>query len=227
MATVVKTAAFGAFIRFIAEVIYLQTDIWQNAVAVIAALTMIVGNVMAVYQTNLKRLLGYSGIANAGYVLIAVATLQENSYSYVLYYMAGYSVATIIAFAIYSVIKEQTNIDSIEGLKGLFTNNRLLSSTLAIAMLSLAGITPLTGFIGKYVLFSNSVNEGNVWLVVIGILTSLAGVYYYMRVMVNTLQTGKQVEKINISFNYRLMLLVGIFILLFLGMFPQLFFNRI
>ena len=227
MATVVKTAAFGGFIRFISHTILLQTDIWQHAVAIIAALTMIVGNVLALYQTNLKRLLGYSGIANAGYVLIAVATLKEDSYSYVLYYMAGYSVATIIAFAIYSVIKEQTTIDSIDGLKGLFTNNRLITSTLAIAMLSLAGIPPLAGFVGKYAVFSNAVKEGNIWLVIIAVLTSLAGVFYYLRVMVNTLQTGSQVEKIVISANYRLLLLFGIFLLLLLGVLPQLFFDLV
>jgi len=227
MATVVKTAAFGAFIRFIDHTILLQTGIWQEAVSLIAALTMIVGNVMALYQTNFKRLLGYSGVANAGYVLIAVATLQENSYVFVLYYMAGYSLATIIAFAIYSVIKEQTSIDSIEGLKGLFANNRLLTSTLAIAMLSLAGIPPLAGFFGKYAVFANAVNSGNVWLVVIAILTSLAGVYYYMRVMVNTLQSNNQVEKVVISNNYRLLLLVSIFLLLALGVLPQLFFDMV
>ena len=227
MATVVKTAAFGGFIRFISHTILLQTDIWQHAVAIIAALTMIVGNVLALYQTNLKRLLGYSGIANAGYVLIAVATLKEDSYSYVLYYMAGYSVATIIAFAIYSVIKEQTTIDSIDGLKGLFTNNRLITSTLAIAMLSLAGIPPLAGFVGKYAVFSNAVKEGNIWLVIIAVLTSLAGVFYYLRVMVNTLQSGSQVEKIVISANYRLLLLFGIFLLLLLGVLPQLFFDLV
>ncbi len=227
MATVVKTAAFGAFIRFITEVIYLQTDIWQQAIILVAALTMIVGNVMALYQTNLKRLLGYSGIANAGYVLVAVATLQEDSYKYVLFYMAGYSVATILSFAIYSVIKEQTNIDTIDGLKGLHKNNRLLTTTLAISMLSLAGIPPLTGFIGKYAIFSNAVNHGNVWLVIIAVLTSLIGVYYYLRVMVNTLQSGNPVEKIVISMNYRMLLLFGIFLLLLLGILPNLFFDRL
>lgn len=225
MATVVKTAAFGGFIRFISHTILLQTDIWQEAVAIIAALTMILGNILALYQTNLKRLLGYSGIANAGYVLIAVATLKEDSYSYVLYYMAGYSVATIIAFAIYSVIKEQTTIDSIDGLKGLFSNNRLITSTLAIAMLSLAGIPPLAGFVGKYAVFSNAVQAGNIWLVIIAVLSSLAGVFYYLRVMVNTLQAGDQVEKIVISSNYRLLLFFCIFLLLVLGILPQLFFD--
>lgn len=227
MATVVKTAAFGGFIRFISHTILLQTDIWQHAVAVIAALTMIVGNIMALYQTNLKRLLGYSGIANAGYVLVAVATLKEDSYAYVLYYMAGYSVATIIAFAIYSVIKEQTNIDSIDGLKGLYANNRLITSTLAIGMLSLAGIPPLAGFVGKYAVFSNAVDHGNIWLVIIAVISSLAGVFYYLRVMVNTLQSGNQVEKIVISSNYRLLLLFGIFLLLLLGVLPQLFFDLV
>ncbi|MFI5172706.1 MAG: NADH-quinone oxidoreductase subunit N, partial [Chitinophagales bacterium] len=162
MATVVKTAAFGALMRFIGQTILLQTDIWEQIIIVLAILTLITGNITALYQTNLKRLLAYSGVANAGYVLVAVATMGANTTDYVLYYLTSYSIATILAFTIYSFIKEHTGIDSIEGLKGLFPKNKLITLTLAIAMLSLAGIPPLAGFFGKYAVFANAIDAGNI-----------------------------------------------------------------
>lgn len=224
MATVVKTAAFGAFIRFIDQTIILQTGIWQQVVIIVAALTLVVGNIIALYQTNLKRLLGYSGIANAGYVLIAVASLQENSYQYVLYYMGGYSIATIIAFAVYSHIKDQTGTDTIEGLKGLYKQNPMLTLALSFALLSLAGIPPLAGFVGKYGVFANGIQAGNTWLVIIAVLTSLMGVYYYLRVMVATLQSA-ETPRIAISPAYSFMLVLGMLILLAMGILPQMLFN--
>ncbi len=225
MATVVKTAAFGAFIRFISQTIILETGVWQQIVIIVAALTMIVGNSIALYQTNLKRLLGYSGIANAGYVLIAVASLQENSYQYVLYYMGGYSIATIIAFAVYSHIKEQTGTDTIEGLKGLYKQSPVMALALSVAMLSLAGIPPLAGFVGKYGVFANGVQAGHIWLVVIAIITSLTGVYYYMRVMVASIQSSASDQSISVSGAYKIMLIIGMLALLVMGVLPQLIFD--
>ena len=162
MATVVKTAAFGGLIRFIVMSGLVQTDNWQEIITVVAILTLIVGNVTALYQTNFKRLLAYSGIANAGYVLVAVATLQVNTYEYILYYLASYGVASILAFTIYSIIKDHTGINTIDGLKGLFVKNKMLAVTLAFAMLSLAGIPPLAGFFGKYAVFANAIQADQI-----------------------------------------------------------------
>ncbi len=223
MATVVKTAAFGALIRFVDQTILLQSDIWQQMIIRTAILTLVVGNFTALFQTNLKRLLAYSGIANAGYVLIAVGTLQINTTEYVLYYLTSYSIATILAFTIYSIIKEQTGIDSIEGLKGLFANNKLLTITLAISMFSLAGIPPLAGFFGKYAIFANAVKAGNIYLVIIGVLSSLLGVYYYLRVMANAFQTTPAIAQIKIYPGYRIILFAGILLLLALGVMPDIF----
>ena len=223
MATVVKTAAFGALIRFINQTILLEVGIWQQMIIIVAVLTLIVGNITAVYQTNLKRLLAYSGIANAGYILVAVATLQANTVDYVLYYLASYSIATILAFTIYSIIKDHTGIDSIEGLKGLITNNKLLTVTLAFALLSLAGIPPLAGFFGKYAIFANAVGAGNIWLVIISILASLVGVYYYLRVMATSFQPSEAIPSINIPVGYKFLLTFGILLLLALGIMPDIF----
>jgi NADH-quinone oxidoreductase subunit N len=225
MSTVVKTAAFGAILRFISFTIPGQPEIWHQLLGVIAALTMVVGNIIALYQQNLKRMLAYSGVANAGYVLIALATLQENSYQYVLYYMAGYGIATILAFAIYSIIKEQTGRETIEGLNGLSRKNPLLAISLAVSMLSLAGMPPLAGFFGKYAVFSNSISAGNIWLVIIAVVTSLIGVYYYFRVMASAFRDSDSINKIDLPIAYKFILSGGVILLIVLGTVPQLILN--
>lgn len=222
MATVVKTAAFGALLRFIQELVVTQSEIWHDVLLVVAIATLIVGNITALYQSNLKRMLAYSGIANAGYVLVAIVATNEATSGYILYYLAAYGVASLLAFSIYSVVKDQTGIDSIEGLKGLFTNNKLLAVTLAFAMLSLAGIPPMAGFFGKYAVFANAVSAGEIWLVIIAVLGSLVGVYYYLRVMANAF-TGGEVPKVHVHTSYTIVILIAAAILLVLGIFPDLF----
>ena len=222
MATVVKTAAFGGLIRFIVMSGLVQTDNWQEIITVVAILTLIVGNVTALYQTNFKRLLAYSGIANAGYVLVAVATLQVNTYEYILYYLASYGVASILAFTIYSIIKDHTGINTIDGLKGLFVKNKMLAVTLAFAMLSLAGIPPLAGFFGKYAVFANAIQADQIWLVVVAVVTSLVGVFYYFRVMANAFNSSSEIPVVPIHFSYKLVLILGVIILLVLGLMPDL-----
>jgi NADH-quinone oxidoreductase subunit N len=227
MATVVKTAAFGGLIRFISGTIFPETAIWSDVLNVIAILTLIVGNILALYQTNLKRLLAYSGIANAGYILVAVATLREETFGYVLYYLTAYGVGSMIAFTIYFIVKDQTGIDSIAGLKGLFSKNKFLAAVLAFTMLSLAGIPPLAGFFGKYAIFVNAINANAIWLVIIAILTSLIGVYYYLRVMTTAMSAGDDIPKLDIHLSYKIVLTLGVIILLTLGVVPDFFNNLI
>jgi len=227
MATVVKTAAFGGLMRFINGTIFPETAIWQDLMGLIAIITLIGGNIMALYQTNLKRLLAYSGIANAGYVLVAVATMNDATYAYVLYYLAAYGVGSMIAFTIYFIIKDQTGIDTIAGLRGLFVKNKFLAGVLAFAMLSLAGIPPLAGFFGKYAIFVNAINVNEIWLVVVAILTSLLGVYYYLRVMSTAMLSGAEIPKLDIHFSYKIVLVAGVILLLLLGVMPDLFVDLI
>ena len=227
MATVVKTAAFGGLIRFISGTIFPETAIWSDVLNVIAILTLIVGNILALYQTNLKRLLAYSGIANAGYILVAVATLREETFGYVLYYLTAYGVGSMIAFTIYFIVKDQTGIDSIAGLKGINSKNKFLAAVLAFTMLSLAGIPPLAGFFGKYAIFVNAINANAIWLVIIAILTSLIGVYYYLRVMTTAMSAGDDIPKLDIHLSYKIVLTLGVIILLTLGVVPDLFNNLI
>lgn len=222
MATVVKTAGFGALLRFLNLTIINNPGVWQEIVQVIAILTLVVGNILALYQQNLKRMLAYSGIANAGYVLVAVASAGEPTTGFVLYYLASYGVASLLAFAVYTIVKDQTGTDTIEGLKGLFAQNKLLTITLALAMLSLSGIPPLAGFFGKYAIFANALSAGMVWPVIIAVLGSLVGVYYYLRVMAVSF-SGGEMNKVHVSPGYAFVLLLTAAILVALGVMPDLF----
>lgn len=227
MATVVKTAAFGGLIRFINGTIFPETAIWTDILTVVAILTLIGGNILALYQTNLKRLLAYSGIANAGYILVAVATLNENAYTYILYYLAAYGVGSMLAFTVYFIVKDQTGVDTIAGLRGLFAKNKFLATVLAIAMLSLAGIPPLAGFFGKYAIFVNAIGANEIKLVIVAILTSLIGVYYYLRVMSTAMSAGDEIPELDIHLSYKIVLTIGVIILLALGVMPDLMVNVI
>jgi NADH-quinone oxidoreductase subunit N len=222
MATVVKVAAFGALLRFLEQTLMTQSGIWQDMITIVAILTLIVGNVLALYQQNFKRMLAYSGIANAGYVLVAICATNALTSEYILYYLAAYGIASLIAFAVYTIVKEQTGVDSIDGLKGLFAHNKFLGITLAISMLSLSGIPPMAGFFGKYAVFSNAIDGGVIWPVIIAVLTSLVGVYYYLRVMAISFTAG-EMPKVKLGAGYTVVLLVAAAILLLLGILPDLF----
>lgn len=222
MSTVVKTAAFATFIRFMSIFMQSNAELWQNVLSAVAILTMLAGNIVALYQTNLKRMLAYSGIANAGYVLIALATQQPDTYKYIFYYMTVYSVATIAAFVIYFIIKKQHDVDTIEGLKGLASHNKILAFSLSAVMLSLAGIPPLAGFFGKYGIFINALEAGNYGLVIIAVISSLIGVYYYFKVMSMSYQKTDMEIQVSVPVGLHVLLISAVLLLLVLGLYPSL-----
>lgn len=185
MAAATKAAGFAAVARVFLFGMGDLIALWQPVVAVLAALTMIVGNVAALAQTNLKRMLGYSSIAHAGYALVGIAAGGQTGASSVLFYLAAYAATTLAAFAVMTVMSAPEGEDqSIESYAGMIHRQPWLAVTLAIAMLSLTGIPPLAGFAGKYFLFRSAVESGLIWLAVIGALTSVVSAGYYLRVVV-------------------------------------------
>lgn len=193
MTTGLKAAAFAAFVRVFVSMGFgkgLSEVLQQNIHHILwasAVLTMVVGNVVALTQSNLKRMLGYSSIAHTGYLLVGVLAghLSPEGYSPIFMYLVAYSVMNLGAFAILSILS--TSSDSgvnLHDLAGLAKRHPWLSFALAVFMLSMAGVPPTAGFIAKYLLLYSAVQAGEVPLVVISVLCSAISVYYYLRVLV-------------------------------------------
>ncbi len=184
MSTIVKIAAFAAFFKLFATCFASVSHEWKNVVQVITILTLVVSNITAVYQNSVKRMLAFSSIAHAGYLLIALVSLNESSDSAILYYVTVYAVATVGAFAVlHNVAFENENV-STEAFNGLGKRNPFMAFVMTISLLSLAGIPPLAGFFAKYYLFTVAFQSGLIALVLIAILTSLIGIYYYFRIII-------------------------------------------
>lgn len=195
MSTATKAAGFAAVLRVFMFGFEPLLPQWQPIVAVIAALTMIVGNVTALVQTNLKRMLAYSSIAHAGYVLVGVAAGGEAGAIGVLFYLAAYAFTTLAAFAVMLAVGSGREEDqTLEAYAGLGRRKPLLGIVMALAMFSLIGIPPTAGFVGKYFLFGAAVSAGLTWLALIGVLTSVVSAYFYLRVVTTMFMREPQGE---------------------------------
>jgi len=223
MATIVKTAAFAAFFRLFSSCFSLVHTQWESIVWIMAALTLIVGNVTAVYQVSAKRMLAYSSIAHAGYMMLAILAMNKFSSSAVLYYTASYSVATIASFTVLLTVIKHSGNDLVESFNGLAKKSGLLAVVMTIAILSLAGIPVTAGFFAKYYIFTSALDAGYVWLVIIAVIASLVGVYYYFRIIINMFfKESKDEAPIVIEPSHRLLLVITAILIIVLGLFPDL-----
>ena len=189
-----KAAGFAVLLRVLYEALgaeAMSAD-WTLLLAVLAVVTMSVGNMVAIAQTNVKRLLGYSAIAQAGYVLIGVAAFASRSQDdggaslgagSVLFYLAGYAAMNLAAFFVVIIVTERTGDERIDGLAGLGRRAPWLAGVLAFALLSLTGIPPTAGFMGKLFLFQAAINADLAWLAVAGAVNSVVSAYYYVNVI--------------------------------------------
>lgn len=188
MATVVKTAAFAAFYRLFVYAFASAHDFWVPVIATLAAATMLIGNITAVYQVSLKRMLAFSSIAHAGYMLMALASVSMAAKNALFFYVISYALSSIGVFTVLHAVQKATGQEGIKAVKGLAKSNPLAAVMLTICMLSMAGIPPMAGFFGKYYLFLSALNNELTWLVFIAVLSSLIGVYYYFRVIIAVYQ---------------------------------------
>jgi len=227
MSTVVKTAGFAAFLRLFAGAFEPLHDFWMPALMVIVIITLCLGNITALYQKNFKRMLAYSSISHAGYLLFSLVVLTANSASNVLVYAAAYTFASIIAFAVLILVKQKTGSDSIESFNGLGKKNPLAAFALTVAMLSLAGIPLTAGFIGKYVMFLNVMETYQTTLVVIAILNALVGFYYYFKVIIAMwFKEGAEIF-LDAPLQYQIVLVLSVIVTLLLGVYPSIILNLI
>jgi NADH-quinone oxidoreductase subunit N len=187
MAAAVKTAAFATLLRLLVTAFASLRPQWVTIVYYLAIATMLFGNVAALVQSRLKRLLAYSSIAHAGYILVGIAAMLRQDLEgagAVLFYLLAYTLVTVGAFAIVSHLsRRDDDADRLDGYRGLARRHPWPAAALAIFLVSLAGLPPLVGFVGKFLLFAAAVHAGLVQLAVIGVLTSAISVYYYIRVI--------------------------------------------
>ena len=178
MAAVVKLGAFGAFIKLFSTCFPSLHEFWAPAIVGLSVLTMFVGNLSALTQSTFKRLLAYSSITHVGYALLTIISKDSNSQSNLLFYLFAYGFSVIALITISIIINDKE--DKLDGFKGLAKRNPFLGFVSILALLSLAGVPPLVGFFGKYLVFAGAITDFPV-LVVIAIINSGIGIYYYLK----------------------------------------------
>ena len=159
-------------------------DKWPQLMAILAVLSMVVGNLLALVQRDLKRMLAYSGVAHMGYLAIAFTALSPTAWTQIVVYLFAYALMNAGAFAVVALLyRKSGETHQINDLAGLGYRQPVLAACLAISMLSLGGIPPTFGFFGKYLVFLHAIQNGQVALAIVGVLASLVGVFYYLRVV--------------------------------------------
>ncbi|MGJ3507727.1 NADH-quinone oxidoreductase subunit NuoN [Enemella sp. A6] len=233
MAVLTKLAAVVAMMRVFYVALGAARWDWQLLLSVIAILTMAIGAVLAIVQTDVKRMLAYSAINHAGYLLVALVAASQaatgvgegqlTSVSSVLFYMLTYGFATLAAFAAITLVRDPSGeVTDINGWSGLSRKSPLLAAAMALMMLSFAGIPLTAGFMGKWMVFASGVRGGFAWLVVIGVLMSLVAAFFYLRLIV-VMYFRKPVEGPEVvtpGVGTMIVLLVGVVATVLLGVFP-------
>lgn len=184
--TIGKAAAFAAIIATLTALFSGQsTSLFLPYLAVLSIFSMLFGSIVAIAQSNIKRMLAYSSISHAGYILIGLAAGTTTGVAGVVFYLAVYTFMNLAAFGIIALVEGEhdTNLD-INSYAGLGTNSPVLAALLAIIMFSLAGLPPLAGFFAKYYVFIAAIKSGLTWLAILGIISSVISVYFYLRIVV-------------------------------------------
>ncbi len=223
-----KAAGFVLLLRVLFTAVPTVTAQWTTLFIVISAITILYGNLCALPQRNLKRLFGYSSIAHAGYLLLGVAALTAAGQAAVLYYLGGYLFTVMAGFLVITLVLRQLDTEDISGLAGLNQRSPLLAATMTIAMVSLAGIPPLAGFFGKFLLLKAVVEQGATnhayyWLAFIALAGVVISMYYYFGVIkaIYWSKEAKDVSPIELSAPAKVAIWACIAGIFWLGLFPN------
>jgi NADH-quinone oxidoreductase subunit N len=212
VSTASKAASFALLMRVFSAIWPVEVvPYWAGLAAAIAAVTMTLGNVLALVQRNIKRMLAYSSIAQAGYTLIGVVALTQTSLgaAAVAFYMFMYVLTNILAFAVIIIVSNTTGSDQIADFAGLSRRSMPLALMMVLSLLSLGGVPPLAGFFGKFFLFAAAVDAGYVWLAVLGVLNAIVALYYYLTVIkVMFVDTTEDTRPLTVSPAYGFVLLI-------------------
>lgn len=219
-----KAAGFAVILRVFFTAFgspgWLYED-WSLLWGVLAVVTMTVGNVIALQQTNIKRLLAYSGIAQAGYLMVGIAAANSAGQSGIMFYLAVYTLANLGAFIAVIAITNKIGSDEISDFSGMIKRAPVLALVLGLCLISLTGIPPAAGFMGKLVVFKSAMDEGMLWLVVFGVVNSVIAAFYYFRV-IKAMFVGapKSLEAVPAGNGLRLALVISTIGVLILGIYP-------
>ncbi|WP_126973082.1 NADH-quinone oxidoreductase subunit N [Gynurincola endophyticus] len=222
MATIVKAASFIAFYRLL-RIGFADTHYqWQLIIAIITALTLLIGNITAVFQLSVKRMMSYSSIAQAGFMMLAIVSMNGFGKEGLIFYAAAYSLATIGIFAVLIKMKDYT----FEGFNGLAKKEPFIAAVTAIFTLSLAGIPATAGFMAKFYMLMSLVYQGGyTWLIIIAILGAVVSVYYYLRLIQAMYFKEGNAEMTPVSTGFKVTLGVLAALIILLGIKPQLLLN--
>jgi len=183
LSTASKAAGFAVILRLLTAVFPVISADWSMILAVLAILTMTVGNLIALAQKNIKRMLAYSSIAHAGYAMIGVVAFSQLGVASAVFYMIAYILTNLLAFGIVGIVGHATGSDDVSAYNGLGRRNSSLALAALVAFLSLAGMPPFGGFVAKFFVFAAAIQSGWIWLAVVGILNSIVGLYYYLNIL--------------------------------------------
>jgi NADH-quinone oxidoreductase subunit N len=183
ISTASKAAGFAILIRIMLAVFPAITEYWSSILAAMAIASMTIGNLIALAQKNIKRLLAYSSIAHAGYALIGVVALSSFGTASMIFYLVAYVVTNLAAFAVVILFARAAGSEEIADYAGLSRRAPGLALAMLVAFLSLAGMPPLAGFVGKIYVFAAAVESDLIWLAFIGVLNAIIGLYYYLTVL--------------------------------------------
>ena len=215
-----KAASFAILLRVFISGLPGIWSSWSMVIAILAAVTIIFGNLVAIPQTNIKRMLAFSSIGQAGYILVGLITATEAGVKGVMFYALLYVFSTVGAFTVVSSVFDDTGSEEIKDYAGMSQRSPLLAAVLTMSMLSMAGIPPLAGFVGKFYLFSTIV-DNYLWLAFIGLVMSMISVYYYLRVAL-VMYRDKAIDEtpIKVSSSVAITLIITMVITVIIGVYP-------
>jgi NADH-quinone oxidoreductase subunit N len=214
MSSVGKLYSFGAFVLLFNSCFIPLIADWEVILWIAALLSMSVGNITALYQKSVKRMLAYSSIAHAGYMLLALVGINNLTSGSVLFYALAYALASVVSFVVLYIVRDKKGSYDIASFNGLAQKNRMLAVVFTISMLSLTGIPLTAGFFGKFYIFNSALQSGYYWLTAFAVINSFIGAYYYLKPVVAMFASKSDEEITMPALSNSLLILLGILIIL-------------